>query len=136
MLRSVFVKDHMTKNPVTLSPEMSVREAVHLLVKKDISGAPVLDDHGRLVGILTERDCMRVTMQADYHGEPGGLVREFMSENPQWVSPEQSILTLAELFITGRFHRYPVLDNGRLIGIISRRDVIRAMGQYYPVKAQ
>ena len=136
MLRSVFVKDHMTKNPVTLTPEMTIREAVHLLVKKDISGAPVLDDHGRLVGVLTERDCMRVTMQADYHAEPGGLVKEFMSGNPQWVGPEQSILTLADLFIRGRFHRYPVVDNGRLVGIISRRDVIRAMGQYYPTKTQ
>ena len=136
MLRSVFVKDHMTKNPVTLAPEMTIREAVHLLIKKDISGAPVLDDHGRLVGVLTERDCMRVTMQADYHAEPGGLVKEFMSGNPQWVGPEQSILTLADLFISGRFHRYPVVDNGRLVGIISRRDVIRAMGQYYPTKTQ
>jgi CBS domain-containing protein len=136
MLRSVFVKDHMTKNPVTLTPEMTIREAVHLLVKKDISGAPVLDGHGRLVGVLTERDCMRVTLQADYHGEPGGLVKEFMSGNPQWIGPEQSILTLADLFISGRFHRYPVVDNGRLVGIISRRDVMRAMGQYYPTKSQ
>ena len=132
MLRSVFIKDHMTKNPVVLAPEMTILEAVHLLIKKDISGAPVLDDHGRLVGVLTERDCMRVTMQADYYGEPGGLVKEFMSENPQWVGPTQSILTLADLFINGRFHRYPVVDNGRLVGIISRRDVMRAMGQYYP----
>lgn len=136
MLRSVFVKDHMTKNPVTLSPDMTIREAVHLLVKKDISGAPVLDDHGRLVGVLTERDCMRVTMQADYHGEPGGLVKEYMSGNPQWIGPEQSILTVADLFISGRFHRYPVVDQGRLVGIISRRDVIRAMGQYFPTKSQ
>lgn len=136
MLRSVFVKDHMTKNPVTLAPEMTIREAVHLLIKKDISGAPVLDDHGRLVGVLTERDCMRESLQSDYHGEPGGLVKEFMSDNPQWVGPEQSILTLADLFISGRFHRYPVVDNGRLVGIISRRDVIRAIAQYYPTKTQ
>ena len=136
MLRSVFVKDHMTKNPVTLAPEMTIREAVHLLIKKDISGAPVLDHHGRLVGMLTERDCMRVAMQADYYGEPGGLIKEFMSGNPQWVGPEQSVLTLADLFISGRFHRYPVVDNGRLVGIISRRDVMRAMGQYYPTKSQ
>jgi CBS domain-containing protein len=132
MLRSVFVKDHMTKNLVTLTPDMTIRQAAHLLIKNDISGAPVLDKHGRLVGVLTERDCMRVAMQADYHGEPGGLVKEFMSGNPQWVGPEQSILTLADLFINGRFHRYPVVDDGRLVGVISRRDVMRAMGKYYP----
>ena len=132
MLRSVFVKHHMTKNPVTLAPGMTIQEAVYLLIKKDISGAPVLDDHGRLVGVLTERDCMRVAIRAGYHGEPGGLVKDFMSSNPQWIGPEQSILTLADLFINGRFHRYPVLDNGRLIGVISRRDVMRALGKYYP----
>ncbi len=132
MLRSVFVKDHMTKNPVTLAPDMEIRQATHLLIDKNISGAPVLDKHGRLVGVLTERDCMRVAMQSDYHGEPGGPVKEYMNDNPQWVGPEQSILTLADLFISGRYHRYPVIDNGRLVGVISRRDVMRAMGKYYP----
>lgn len=134
MLRSVFVKDHMTKNPVTLTPEMEIRQATHLLIHKDISGAPVLDTNGRLVGILTERDCMRVVMQADYHGEPGGLVKDFMSDRPQWVDPQHSILELADLFINGRFHRYPVVDNGCLVGVISRRDVMRAMAKYYPAK--
>jgi len=124
----------MTRNPVTLSPDMEIRQAAHLLIEHDVPGAPVLDKHGRLVGMLTERDCMRVAMQADYHGQPGGLVKEYMSDNPQWVSPEQSIITLADLFITGRFHRYPVVDNGRLVGVISRRDLMRAMGKYYPAK--
>ena len=132
MLRSVFVKDHMTENPVTLAPDMEIRHAAQLLIDRDISGAPVLDKHGRLVGVLTERDCMRVAMQADYHGEPGGLVEDYMSKDPKWVDPEQSILTLADLFINGRYHRYPVVDNGRLVGVISRRDVMRAMGKYYP----
>jgi CBS domain-containing protein len=133
MLRSVFVKDHMSKNVVTLDPEMEILKAAHDLVHHDISGAPVLDAHGRLVGVLTERDCMRVALQGDYYGTPAGLVKDFMSSDPQWVGPEQSILTLADLFINGRFHRYPVLDNGRLVGVISRRDVMQAMGKYYPL---
>lgn len=133
MLRSVKVKDHMTKNVVTLQPDMEIAHAAQFLIAHDISGAPVLDEHGRLVGILTERDCMRVAMQADYHGTPGGLVSDYMSPDPQSVEPEESILTMADLFINGRFHRYPVVDNGRLVGLISRRDVMRAMGKHYPV---
>lgn len=136
MLRSVFVKDHMTKNPLTLAPDMEIRKAIHLLIEKDVSGAPVLDTHGCLVGVLTERDCIRVAMQAAYHGEPAGLVKDYMSEDPQWIGPEQSVLTVADLFINGRFHRYPVVDNGRLVGVISRRDVMQAVGKYYPEKAQ
>ena len=132
MLRSMLVKDHMSKNVITLNQDMEILSAVQVLMKHNISGAPVIDDHGRLVGVLTERDCMAVTMQADYHGVPGGLVIEHMSVDPQSVGPQESILNLAERFISGRYHRYPVLDNGRLIGIISRRDVMRAMGQHYP----
>ena len=132
MLRSVFVKDHMSQNVITLPADMEILRAAHELIRNDISGAPVLDRHGRLVGILTERDCMRVVMQGDYHGTPAGLVKDFMTENPQSVGPEQSIVTLADLFINGRFRRYPVVDNGRLVGVISRRDVMRAMGQLYP----
>jgi len=134
MLRSVFVKDHMTKNPLTLPPDMEIYRATHMLIDKDVSGAPVLDKHGRLVGVLTERDCMRVAMQGSYYAEPAGLVEDFMSKNPQWIGPEQSVLTVAELFINGKFKRYPVVDNGRLVGVISRRDVMRAMGKYYPAK--
>ena len=133
MLRSMLVKDYMSKNVVTLDQNMEILRAAHTLITHDISGAPVLDKHGRLVGILTERDCMRIAMQADYHGIPGGLVKDHMSANPQSVDPDESILTLSQLFIEGRFHRYPVVDHGRLIGVISRRDVMRAMAKHYPL---
>jgi len=131
MLRSVLVKDHMTRNVATLSPDMEIARAVQFLIARDVSGAPVLDAHGRLVGILTERDCMEKAMQADYHAQPGGLVSDCMSPDPEFVTPDESVLTLAEKFIKGRFHRYPVVDQGRLVGIISRRDVMRALGKYY-----
>ena len=133
MLRSMMVKDYMSRNVVTLDPETEILQAVHELITHDISGAPVLDRHGRLIGVLTERDCMRVARQGDYHGMPAGQVKDHMSTNPQSVEPGESILELADLFINGRFHRYPVLDNGRLVGVISRRDVMRAMHKHYPL---
>ena len=133
MTRSMLVKECMSKSVVTLTPEMDLLHAAHILISNNIAGAPVLDEHGKLVGILTERDCMRVAIQADYYGTPGGIVRDHMSVNPQSVDPEESILKLAQLFLDGRFHRYPVLDNGHLVGVISRRDVMRAMGEFYPL---
>jgi len=78
----MLVKDHMATDLVTLHPEMEILRAAQVLISCDISGAPVLDRHGRLAGILTERDCIRVAVHAGYHGEPGGLVRDFMTENP------------------------------------------------------
>jgi len=132
MPRSMLVKDHMATEVVTLHPEMEILRASQLLISCDISGAPVLDRHGRLVGMLTERDCMRVALHAGYHGEPGGLVRDYMSAEPDSVNPDDTILELAEKFINGKYRRYPVLDGGRLVGVISRRDVMRAMGHHYP----
>ena len=132
MPRSMLVKDHMATELVTLHPDMEILRAAQLLISCDISGAPVLDQHGRLVGILTERDCMKVALHAGYHGEPGGLVRDYMTADPVAVSPDDTILELAERFVGEKYRRYPVLDGGRLVGVISRRDVMRAMGHHYP----
>jgi len=133
MLKSVMVKDHMSTRLVTLDPDMDILSAAHALIKGVIAGAPVVDGNHRLVGILTERDCMRVAMHAEYHGTPGGPVRRYMTKNPEFVSPDESILHVAQLFIDGKFHRYPVVRNDRLVGMISRRDVMRAMGKQHPI---
>jgi len=133
MLKSVLVQDHMSTRLITLDPDMDILRAAHTLIKNVISGAPVVDGNYKLVGILTQRDCMRVAMQAEYHGMPGGPVRRFMSKNPQFVSPDESILHVAQLFIDGKFHRYPVVKNDRLVGMISRRDVMGAMGKQHPM---
>ena len=132
MLRSMLVKDHMVADVITVDPDMEILRATQLLIRHDISGAPVLDKHGRLIGVLTERDCMRVAVQAGYHGVPGGQVRDYMNATPVSVGPEDSILEVAEKFISEGYRRYPVLDGGRLVGVISRREVMRAMGAHYP----
>lgn len=126
-MKSVLIRDHMTRKIVSLDQDMEIMAATRSLIEHNISGAPVLDAHGRLVGILSERDCMKVAMHSGYHDVPYGLVRDYMSPNPETVTPEQSVLTVAEKFIKGRYRRYPVVDNGRLVGIISRRDVLGAM---------
>ena len=132
MSRSMLVKDHMVSEVVTLHPEMEILRASQILIRSDVSGAPVLDRHGRLVGILSERDCLEVVLHAGYHGHPGGLVGDYMSKDPVAVTTEDTILELAERFIREEFRRYPVVDGGRLVGVISRRDVMRAMGAHYP----
>lgn len=131
-LRSARVRDYMATQLVLLDPGMEIVRATNLLIRHDISGAPVVDQEGRLVGILTERDCMRVAVEAEYHAMPGGLVRDVMSTDPQFVSPDDSIFQLARQFIEHKYRRYPVVENDRVTGLISRRDVMRALGQFYP----
>jgi len=126
-LRSVKAGDYMTASLVTFSPDMEILRAIALLVEKRISGAPVVDEHGNLVGVLSEQDCMRVALNAGYHEEYGGRVSEFMSTEVETVDAETSILELAEKFVNARYRRYPVLEDNRLVGQISRRDVLRAL---------
>ena len=126
---SGLVKDYMARTLVKFKPEMDVLDAVHVLVKNRIAGAPVVDDEGSLIGMLSELDCMKVALNAGYHGDWGGPVADFMTVDTQTVDAEMSIVDLAQVFIESRFRRFPVVQNNRLIGQISRRDVLRALAK-------
>lgn len=127
MIKSLTVREYMSANLVTFTPDMEILRAVHALVENRISGATVVDEHGNVIGILSEQDCMRVALHAGYHGELGGRVAEYMSRDVKTIDADTSILELAELFMNAPYRRYPVVDDNRLIGQISRRDVLRAM---------
>ena len=87
----------------------------------------VTDEDGALIGILTEKDCMRVVLNATYHSEYGGTVADYMKTDIEVMEPDDSIVDAAQRFLDKRYHRYPVLDNNTLVGQISRRDVMRAL---------
>ena len=125
--RSGLVKDYMARTLVTFKSDTPVLDAVHVLVKNRIAGAPVVDDEGNLIGMLSELDCMKVALQAGYHSAYGGPVRDYMSEGVQTVNLDMSIVDLAQVFIDKKYRRFPVTDNNRLVGQISRRDVLRAL---------
>ena len=128
------VRDFMKTNPLSISPETEIMRAVHLLVAEDISGLPVTDAQGRLVGILTERDCIAVALQAGYFDELGGRVEQYMTTPVETVEPDSSLMDLAELFARAPFRRCPVVEEGRLVGLICRRDILRALtsGAWFP----
>lgn len=125
--KSVLVKDYMAKSLVTFKPDTDVLDAVHELVKHRIAGAPVVDDAGNLIGMLSELDCMKVALHAGYHGDWGGPVSDFMSDGVQTVDAEMNIIDLAAEFVESKYRRFPVVENNRLVGQISRRDVLRAL---------
>jgi len=125
--KSCLVKDYMARTLVTFSPDMDVLDAVHQLVRNRIAGAPVVDSEGNLLGMLSELDCMRVALNAGYHSHWGGPVSEFMSGDTQTVDAEMSIVDLAQVFVDSGFRRFPVMQDNRLVGQISRRDVLRAL---------
>lgn len=128
MLIKATVRDYMARHLVTLKPDDEVIHAIHILIDNKIAGAPVIDEDGNLLGLLTEKDCMQVVINATYHSEYAGLVAEYMSTEVEVMAAEETIVNAAKRFLTKRYHRYPVMDNNRLVGQISRGDVIRALG--------
>ncbi len=129
----ILIRDYMTRQVVKLRPEMEILHAVHKLIDGRVSGAPVVDDGDAVVGMLTEKDCMKVVLNAAYHQEYGGLVKEFMATDIEVMDPETSIVDAAKNFYEKTYLRYPVVDSGRLVGVISRSDVMRAMGDYWKI---
>ena len=127
MYQTATVKDYMSGKLVTFTPDTDVLDAIHELLQHRISGAPVVDNFGNLVGMLSEFDCMSVVLTSGYHGEPGGPVSKLMVTDVKTVDANMSIIDMAELFMESGLRRYPVLLDNRLVGQISRRDVLRAL---------
>ena len=126
--KTLLVQDYMTRRITTLSPGTEIMQAVNTLLEKDISGAPVVDDSGELVGILTQKDCMKVVLNAAYHSEFCGIVADYMTTGPLALSPDLDIVGAAQEFLEKKYHSYPVVDDGILVGQISRRDILIALG--------
>lgn len=130
-LRNVKVREYMAANPITVTPETPILQAIHLLVEHRIAGAPVVDLRGNVVGMLSESDCLPAAIQASYHEELGGSVAEYMSTSVRTVDADDSIVELAEEFMKSKLRRFPVMERQRLVGQISRRDVLRALEKIY-----
>jgi CBS domain-containing protein len=112
----------------TLSPDTDIFKAVNFLLQKKVTGAPVVDAAGKLVGMLTELDCLKLLTLGDAdHQAPSGQVKDFMSTTVQTIPPGMDIYYAAGLFMKVAFRRFPVVEDGRLVGAITRFDILRAV---------
>ncbi|MDH3614433.1 MAG: CBS domain-containing protein [Gammaproteobacteria bacterium] len=127
--KSALVRDYMAGRLVTFKPDMDVLDAIHELIQNRIAGAPVVNDQGELLGMLSELDCLKIALNAGYYGDWGGPVADFMTPDVETVDADMNIIDLAQKFLKCGFRRFPVLRNNRLVGQISRRDVLRALSQ-------
>ncbi|MCZ6722933.1 MAG: CBS domain-containing protein [Gammaproteobacteria bacterium] len=125
------IEQHMATELISFSPEDDILHAVRVLLDNSISGAPVLDESGKLIGILSMKDCMEIVYNTAYHQDWGGKVEQYMSREVEHIEADTSILTAAEKFLNSHFRRFPVLRNGQLVGQISRHDILRALDQLY-----
>ena len=123
------VADYMTQDLITLSPETAINHAMQLLLDHRISGAPVLDSDCQLVGVLSKKDCLRAAIEASYYRDWGATVAAHMSTNVETLDAGMDILAAANAFLDSSYRRFPVMENGRLVGQISRADALRAMAE-------
>ena len=118
----------MITSLVKLTRNMDVYSSIDLLLKHRISGAPVVDDNNNLIGVLSERDCLRIMANGTFHALPGGDVSEYMSKNILTLHMDDDIFQAADMFLHHNFRRIPIVDDKNfLVGQISRRDVLRAI---------
>ena len=121
------VRDHMDRRVATLRPETDILDAVGFLLEKGVTGAPVVDKSGRLVGILTEKDCLRLVAAGVEGNLPRGSVATFMSPDPETLPPDMNVYFAAGLFLKRSFRRFPVVEDGKLVGAITRFDILRVI---------
>ena len=130
--RRLFVKEVMSACAVTFSPDEDVMRAIQRMVETRISGAPVVDHHGSVVGILTEEDCIRVAYRAAYHNMWDGKVSEYMNRDVQTMEAEIHVIELLALFLKSPQSLCPVVYDNRLVGEVRRRDIMKTLLAFEP----
>lgn len=124
----ILVEDYMSRKLVTFSPEQSILEVMESFAKHHISGGPVMDDNGFLVGIISEADCMKQISESRYFNQPilDKSVERFMTKNVETIPHDMSIFDAAGIFDRHNRRRLPVMKDGLLVGQISRKDIVIA----------
>ncbi|NCW09420.1 MAG: CBS domain-containing protein [Gammaproteobacteria bacterium] len=131
MFRSILIDDFMTRNLATATEEMDLLSLVDLLLRRGISGAPVVDGSGHLIGMVSEHDCLKAILVGTYQGEVGGSVSDVLTSSVETIRLGTSIVEAANQMVTSGRRRLPVVDHeNRLIGQISRSDLLRAVRAY------
>ncbi len=124
MIPCTRIHELMTTELFVVNPMAEVHEAVGLMLKHQTSGLPVVDEEV-LVGIVTEQDCLRVVFQTDYYQAPARRVADAMTHFPETLDADADIMTAVDLFLRRPYRQFPVVRNGTLVGLLSRREALR-----------
>jgi CBS domain-containing protein len=127
------VENYMSSELITFKPNQDIFEVIEKITVKRISGGPVLNDDGELVGLISEKDCLKVLVDMVYHNEPEkvGKVEDYMTKEVVTVSNHKDVVEVANLFLMTNFRRFPVVnDEGKLVGQVSRKDILKAVKKF------
>ena len=125
----ILVSDYMTKKLITFKATQPIEDVIDTLIANKISGGPVVNDNNELIGIISEGDCLKQISESIYYNLPidkSNTVEKAMIREVETVSASMNIFDLANKFLQSKRRRFPILENGRLIGQISQKDVLKA----------
>ena len=120
-------RDIMARRLQVVKPHCEIKDAVHALLRKGHSGAPVVEEDGTLVGVFGEYDCVRGLSAAVFSEWPSGTVQTYMTTEVETISPDMELEEVAKRFINGKHRRLLVTEGGKLVGLIARRDLLNAL---------
>ena len=126
-MESLKIKDYMNIRPVTFTENMSLSAALDKLLTAKQIGGPVINEHKQVVGFISEQDMIHKLLKVGYHCQDSQTVSECMRVDVLTVSGDDTIIVLAETMTGQKPKIYPVVDDGRLVGVITRRDVLTAI---------
>lgn len=121
-------KDIMTSTVITAKEDMLVTDVMKLLLRWHISGVPVVDNDGMLLGIVTEHDVMNFAISGD---AASTRASEVMTKKVETYTPDALVAEIVNQFAARQIRRVPVVEDGKVVGIISRRDIVREMDRIY-----
>lgn len=128
------VSDLMITDVISVSPDMTLEQVVNLLVKKQIPAAPVVakqDDGVELIGIISEKDCIEYLSNEVFYGSPDATVMHMMQRFPLCVTPDTDVFTMASIFTQYSHRHLPVVKKKKLVGLISRRDILDGLFDFH-----
>ena len=125
---SLKVRDYMSTNLITFRPDQSVQDVVESLIKNKISGGPVVNERNELVGVISEGDCLKQLSESRYYNMPleHDNVEKRMATDVETIDGNMDVFDAANKFLNSKRRRFPIVENGKLIGQISQKDILIA----------
>lgn len=125
---SLKVSDYMTTNLITFTPDQSIESVMQSLIKYRISGGPVVNANKELIGIISEGDCIKQISESRYYNMPiqDQTIEKHMVKNVDTIDGNMNIFDAANKFLASKRRRFPIVENGQLVGQISQKDVLKA----------
>ncbi|SDL42363.1 CBS domain-containing protein [Kriegella aquimaris] len=122
------VSDYMTTKLITFNPEQSVEEVIESLIRYKISGGPVVNEKNELIGIISEGDCIKHISESRYYNMPmeNNTIENRMVRNVETIDGNMNIFDAANKFLSDKRRRFPIVENGKLVGQISQKDILKA----------